>query len=221
MIRNINQSHYTPGVANLYNSWEWDQSRFFYLTSWITGYTHHMLTADTALCIKRQSENRKKNATMHLFWEGLHSYRNTGTFVRCRLKEGTGWQSCIALANLQQSTNAIRVPRQPEDATGDAPTDTAPECRTSVQICPVLCNAPWRGSYENCMFQLLGLECSHWTFWVLVYILHISKASLPCKPSNSLRSLVQNYKESIKENSSLSSCNFLSFSKMKKCSCSY
>lgn len=77
------------------------------------------------------------------------------------------------------------------------------------------------GAMKIACFSFLVWSAHTGHFGYLFIFCIFQKLVLPCKPSNSLRSLVQNYKETIKENSSLSSCNFLSFSKMKKCSCSY
>lgn len=115
MIRNINQSHYTPGVANLYNSWEWDQSRFFYLTSWITGYTHHMLTADTALCIKRQSENRKKMLQCTYFGKGCTRTATQACLFAVDWRRGQAdkaalhWQICNRAPTQSEYLDSLRM----------------------------------------------------------------------------------------------------------------
>lgn len=97
-----------------------------------------------------------------MFWEGLCLYRSTDTFVHCRLNEGKGWQSCIAMANLHQSTTASE---NLEDVSGEAPTVTAPEHKMpQATDLAVVSNAS-----ENYLFpKLLALECSHCTFRILM-----------------------------------------------------
>lgn len=61
-----------------------------------------------------------------------------------------------------------------------------------------------RGSYENGMFQLLRVLILH-ILGTSLY-LHLSEVSLPHKTTTSVRSLVQNYKETLKRNSVPSKC---------------
>lgn len=166
MTRNINQSHYIPGAANSYSSWKWDQSSFFCLTNKGPGHTDCVLAAATALCMEQQYKENKK-VTMHIFWEGLCSHCSTDMFVHCRLNEWKGWQSCIAMANLHQSTTAAGDLRS-EDASGETPTAPLLQSMQCLWLQIWQCSLmPVKNAWKLPV-HLPGLECSHWAFWILI-----------------------------------------------------
>lgn len=152
MIRNINQSHYVPGAANLYNSWEWDQSSFFYRPTKPQD-THTVRWLLTQHCALNSSTNRKKRLQCTYFGRACARIAAQACLLTVDWVSGKADKAALQFAP-EHCCNW--VPRESGDASGEAPTVTALEWKTSEAAdLAVLSNASEKGAMKITCFSFL------------------------------------------------------------------